>query len=90
MVREVKEETGLLIKIHELVGVYSDPDRDPRGHMVTICFLACRTAGEPKADTDAEEVSGFTVEEALRMDLAFDHRKILKDALKMSQYLKSR
>jgi len=82
VIREVREETGIIIKIHELLGVYSDPARDPRGHMITVCFLANKTGGELKADTDAAEVSCFAANEALSMNLAFDHHKILKDALK--------
>jgi 8-oxo-dGTP diphosphatase len=85
VVREVREETGVIIKIQELLGVYSDPGRDPRGHMITVCFLANKTEGELKADTDAAEVSCFTADEALRMNLAFDHHKILNDALKRIQ-----
>lgn len=82
VLREVKEETGISIEIQELLGVYSYPGRDPRGHMITVCFLALKTEGYLKADTDAAEVSSFTVHEALEMDLAFDHHEILKDAIK--------
>jgi 8-oxo-dGTP diphosphatase len=81
VVREVEEETGVSIEIQGLLGVYSDPGRDPRGHMITVCFLALKTEGELKADTDAAEVSYFTANGALGMDLAFDHHEILKDAL---------
>ena len=79
--REAKEETGLTIEIKELLGVYSDPNRDPRGHTVSICFLAKITEGKLKADTDASEASYFTTDEALKINLAFDHKEILKDAL---------
>ena len=82
VIREVKEETGIIIEVTDLLGVYSGPARDPRGHMVTICFLARKIAGELKADTDALEVACFTMDEAMGMNLAFDHNKILKDALK--------
>lgn len=82
VIREVREETGVIIKIQDLLGIYSDPGRDPRGHMITVCFLASKIEGELRADTDAAEVSCFTADEALRMNLAFDHKKILKDALK--------
>ncbi|HII83932.1 MAG TPA: NUDIX hydrolase [Methanobacterium subterraneum] len=82
VIREVKEETGAKIEIQDLLGVYSDPARDPRGHLVTICFLAIKTEGMLKADTDATEVACFTVNEAMEMNLAFDHNKILKDAIK--------
>ncbi len=81
VLREVKEETGVIIEINELLGVYSDPERDPRGHTISVCFLAKIIQGELNADTDAAEVSFFTVDEALKMELAFDHHEILKDAL---------
>jgi len=38
--REAKEETGLELELLGLVGVYSQPDRDPRGHVVSLCYLA--------------------------------------------------
>jgi 8-oxo-dGTP diphosphatase len=87
VLREVKEETGILIEILGLLGVYSDPGRDPRGHMITICFLTLKTEGKLKSDTDAQDVSSFTVKEALKMDLAFDHHEILKDGLKRLELL---
>lgn len=76
--REAKEETGLKVELDELVGVYSDPERDPRGHVVSICFSAEGIEGELKAATDAAEVRIF--EEIPWNDLAFDHKEILKDA----------
>lgn len=82
VIREVKEETGVKIEIQDLLGVYSDPARDPRGHMVTVCFMAIKTEGGLKADTDATEVECFTVNDAMGMNLAFDHNRILKDAIK--------
>jgi 8-oxo-dGTP diphosphatase len=82
ILREFKEETGVTIEIQGFLGVYSDPKRDPRGHMITVCFLASKTHGELKANTDAEDVSSFTVDEAIGMKLAFDHHEIIKDALK--------
>lgn len=76
--REAKEETGLEIKIQKLLGVYSDPKRDPRGHTVTVCYLAKRKRGQLKASTDAAKVKIF--KQIPWEDLAFDHAKILKDA----------
>ncbi|WP_456366898.1 NUDIX domain-containing protein [Thermococcus sp.] len=78
--REMKEETGLDVIPVKLVGVYSKPDRDPRGHTVTVAFL-CIGEGWLKAGDDAKEVHVVPVEEALRMKLAFDHSEILRDAL---------
>lgn len=75
--REVMEETGLLIEILKLVGVYSDPSRDPRGHTVSVAYLAVGK-GEPKADTDAADVGCFDLNNL--PVLAFDHKRILNDA----------
>ncbi|MBP1911130.1 NUDIX domain-containing protein [Thermococcus stetteri] len=82
LLREAKEETGLDVRPVKLVGVYSKPDRDPRGHTVTVAFL-CIGEGEPKAGDDAKEVFVFPIEEALKLPLAFDHEEILRDALSL-------
>jgi 8-oxo-dGTP diphosphatase len=75
--REMREETGLNVDIIKLVGVYSDPERDPRGHVVSICYLA-KGEGKLKADSDAESVFLFDIEEM--PNLAFDHEKMIEDA----------
>jgi len=80
VVREAKEETGLEVEIEGLVGVYSDPARDPRGHVVSVCFLCKAVGGELIAETDAEDVGEFEIDELKDLELAFDHRKILMDA----------
>lgn len=77
-VREAKEETNLDVELERFVGVYSEPDRDPRGHNISVAFLARVVGGEPEAATDADEVS---VRDPSRTELAFDHRKIVEDAL---------
>ncbi len=76
--REAEEETGLKVEIERLVGVYSDPDRDPRGHNVSCAFLARAEEGELSAATDASEASFLDPSE---VELAFDHEKIIADAL---------
>jgi len=76
--REAEEETGLEIEIVRLVGVYSDPDRDPRGHNVSCAYLARTQGGEPSAATDAAEAAFL---DPSTVDLAFDHEKIISDAL---------
>ncbi|MEL7670820.1 NUDIX hydrolase [Methanobacterium sp.] len=83
VVREAKEETGLEVDIIELVGVYSDPGRDPRGHTVTVCYLTRKIGGNLKADTDASIAQHFKKDEILKLKLAFDHDVILKDAFKL-------
>ena len=74
--REVREETGIDIGELRLVGVYSDPKRDPRGHMVSVVYLV-RLPGEvtPQAGAAAE-----WVEDWRKHALAFDHAQILADA----------
>ncbi len=83
VLREVKEETGLEIKLITIVGVYSDPDRDPRGHTVTIAYLAKKIGGNLKADTDASKAQYFKKGEISKLKLAFDHDIILKDAFEL-------
>jgi 8-oxo-dGTP diphosphatase len=80
-VREVAEETGLAVELARLVGVYSDPGRDPRGHNVSVAFLARVLGGELAAATDAAEVS---VLDPGAVELAFDHRRIVDDAMSLS------
>ncbi len=77
-VREAMEETGLKVKLKKLVGVYSAPGRDPRGHVVSVCFLARRAGGKLRAASDADEVKIFR--QIPWKKLAFDHGQILKDA----------
>ena len=77
-IREVEEETGLIVEIIRLLGVYSDPDRDPRGHSVSAVYIARPTGGELKAATDAAEVRIFP--DISGLELGFDHRQILADA----------
>ncbi|MHA1754846.1 MAG: NUDIX domain-containing protein [Candidatus Odinarchaeia archaeon] len=78
--REIKEETSLDVSIKKLVGVYSNPNRDPRGHVISICYLCKIEKGTPQAKSDAEELKIFTVDEIKNLKLAFDHLKMLKDA----------
>jgi 8-oxo-dGTP diphosphatase len=78
--REAAEETGLAVEVAHLVGVYSDPERDPRGHNVSVAFLARVLSGDLVAATDASEVA---VLDPSSVDLAFDHRKIIEDALNL-------
>jgi len=78
MVREMSEETGLKITICSLLGVYSDPHRDPRGHTVTVAYLVERVGGTLNAGDDAKGVKFFKRDELPA--LAFDHASIVKDA----------
>ena len=77
VVREVSEETGLDTKIIDIVGVYSDPTRDPRGHIVTVVYLLDILDGELKGSDDAADAKFFDLNDL--PELAFDHNIILKD-----------
>ena len=77
VIREFKEETGLDADIKKLIGIYSEPDRDPRGHTVSIAFELKITGGNMIAGDDAANVSLFPLDEL--PDMAFDHAKIIAD-----------
>lgn len=78
-VREAEEETSLRVTLKVLLGCYSDPARDPRGHTATVIYVA-EAEGEPRAQDDAAGVAVFSPE-ALPSSLAFDHARILRDYL---------
>jgi 8-oxo-dGTP diphosphatase len=77
--REVLEEVGVTVSALQLVGVYSDPGRDPRGPTVSVAYLSrLPDTPSPKAGSDAE--SAEWVKNWRALDLAFDHAKIIADA----------
>ncbi|WP_333784486.1 NUDIX hydrolase [Thermocrinis sp.] len=81
VLREVKEETGLDAKIVKLLGVYSEPDRDPRFHVVSVVFVL-DAEGTPKAGDDAKSVFISSLEQIPFDKMVFDHAKILGDYLR--------
>ena len=76
-VREAFEETGLRVTLTALLGVYSDPARDPRHHTITTAYVG-RAEGAPLGGDDAAEARLFG-EADLPSPIAFDHAKILAD-----------
>lgn len=74
--REAREETGLEVRLTGLLGVYSDPQRDPRGHTVSVVYRA-EASGQPRAGDDAARVLVTGLEHL--PPLAFDHARILAD-----------
>jgi 8-oxo-dGTP diphosphatase len=76
--RELEEETGIKAGALALVGVYSDPKRDPRGPTCSVAFLARVDGAEPKAGSDA--AAAAWVGDWRSLKLAFDHALILADA----------
>lgn len=79
-VREAREETSLDVTLTTLLGCYSDPQRDPRGHTVSPVYIAT-ASGTPRAQDDAKHLALFTLD-ALPPILAFDHALILRDYLR--------
>jgi 8-oxo-dGTP diphosphatase len=82
--RELREETGVVAPRHlAQFGAYGDPDRDPRTNVVTVAYLAVTPeVGEIMAGSDADEAQLWPVAAAVQqLDLAFDHRRILADAI---------
>jgi len=76
-VREALEETSLQVELIRQLHAYSDSRRDPRGHTISVVFIA-KASGEPKAADDAQEAGVFQAD-GLPSPLAFDHRQILTD-----------
>jgi 8-oxo-dGTP diphosphatase len=76
-VREAAEETNLEVSLVSLLGVYSEPRRDPRGHSVAIVWVA-RAGGDPVAMDDAAALRVYDPSD-LPKQLAFDHARILED-----------
>ncbi|MCF8032170.1 MAG: NUDIX hydrolase [Desulfarculaceae bacterium] len=73
--REAAEETGLEVELVALLGAYSDPERDPRHHTMSVAFAA-RATGSPQGGDDAAEARAFDLE-SLPDLLCFDHGRIL-------------
>lgn len=81
--RELKEETSLDVDPRDLnlLGVYSSPFRDPRGHVVSVAFFTKTEVGLLKANDDAKGLSLFAIDE-IPKKLAFDHQQIIEDYLR--------
>ena len=77
--REMMEETTLAVTLDVLLGCYSDPSRDPRGHTITPVYIA-HASGEPMAADDAAALRLFEPTD-IDVPLAFDHARILEDYL---------
>lgn len=80
-IREAKEETSIDVELIDLVNVYSDPSRDSRGHTISVVYTAKGDFNARKADDDAIDIGIFSASEIGKINLAFDHDKIIKDCL---------
>lgn len=81
VIREVKEETNLDALEVKQFHTYSDPQRDPRFHTIDTVFLV-KAEGKPKAGDDAKGLKIVKLRQILKLDFAFDHKKIIQDYLK--------
>lgn len=88
VVRELREETGLTGRPWKLVGVYSGPDRDPRKPTTTVAFLMRGNARRPTGGDDAASAEWVSLHAA--RPLAFDHGRILRDAVRLWQRSRKR
>jgi len=76
-IREAAEETGLQVRLTEQFQVYSDPNRDPRQHTISIVFLGM-AKGEPIAGDDAKHLEAFELWD-IPNNLCFDHERIIRE-----------
>lgn len=88
--RELSEETGLVDVHLEMIGVYGEPGRDPRGRVVSVAYLAIAPRlPDPVAGTDAAGACWTPVKDVLsasaRVEPAFDHRRILADGVELAR-----
>jgi ADP-ribose pyrophosphatase YjhB (NUDIX family) len=87
--REAKEETSLDIELVDILGVYSDPRRDPRGHIMSTVFIGKISYNnekiEPLAQDDAAAIDWIDLQKVEKINLAFDHEKIISDYRKWKQ-----
>lgn len=82
---EAKEETSLDVELIEILGVYSVIDRDPRGHMISIVFIAKPKNGAVKGGDDAATAAWFKIDDKILNELSFDHKKVVMDYLKWKE-----
>jgi ADP-ribose pyrophosphatase YjhB (NUDIX family) len=79
MRREAMEETSLQVEPIEILGVYSDPKRDPRKHIMTVVFVGIAVGGSDRAGDDAESIEWIDLASIEKQQVAFDHASILRD-----------
>ena len=84
--REIQEELGIKTKILHLLGVYSDPSRDPRHHIVSVAYELEPLSTKFKAGDDAKSFERISLKKFSSIDqesIAFDHVKVIKDAIEL-------
>jgi len=78
-IREAYEETNIKVTIKKLIGVFSNPKRDPRGHVIAIAFLCepLTDSEKPMAKDDAQSLEIVKIADISGIKLAFDHKDII-------------
>lgn len=84
-VREMEEETGLKVKPKEILGVYSDIERDTRWHSVSTCFVCDIVSGKERISREAKEIKWIDLNELDTKEIGFDHKKMLKDYIRWKE-----
>jgi 8-oxo-dGTP diphosphatase len=82
--REAQEEVSLDVALIEQFQVYSNPNRDPRKHTLSLVFIAT-AEGTPEATSDAKDLKIFNPWEVPE-NLCFDHDQILTDYWRYRNY----
>ena len=77
--REAREETSLEVEPIEILGVYSDPKRDPRKHIMSVVFIGIVTGGTAKPGDDAQGIEWQELDKLNASELGFDHMQIIRD-----------
>lgn len=85
IIREVKEETNMNFIPERIVGIYSEPNRDPRGHTVSIVWAGKGDFENMKADDDAKDIKLLSLHDDL--DLAFDHNVFVANFLSYADWV---
>jgi 8-oxo-dGTP diphosphatase len=86
-------KTNLKVKLfylslkQSLVGIYDDPERDPREHVISTAFLCKIVDGETKPGAKVDAVNSFSEAETKNLEIAFDHNKTVEDAFSMLKSL---
>jgi len=85
-IREAMEETNLKVEICGLIGVFSEPSRDPRRHVVSVAYLAEVAEDSPdlKAGDDAKAARWLSYGDRKSINWCFDHKDIVEKARRVT------
>ena len=84
IIREIKEETNLDVISSKQFKLFSNPNRDPRGHTASMVYII-HAQGELQAKDDAKNIKVVSLKELESIKLVFDHKEILEEYLKFNK-----